>query len=68
MFHDLISYREIAAQYGFQEGYVREIAMRNDWPPTEKVIGQTKFFNKDAIAFFFEAYEGRPARRKAARR
>jgi hypothetical protein len=63
-----MSYEEIAAQYGFTKTYVREIAHKTkDWPDVERVIGTTNFYSRRAIANFFRAYRGRPARKNSIR-
>jgi len=71
MSRDTITFAGIAKRYGYQAAYVRQLAMRDDFPPHEFTSGfnkRVRHFNKDTIAFFFESYKGRPEQKKSERK
>jgi hypothetical protein len=60
----MLTYVEIADLHGLQPQTIRLLAMRKDWPPCEKVIGRTVFFNKDAVTEYFRTrVDGRRKRK-----
>ena len=65
----LVCYAEIAEIHKLKPQTIRWLAMRKDFPPCEKVIGVTRFFDKGAVKFFFQTrVDGRSIEARHANR
>jgi len=60
--HDLVTYKQIAAEKDRDYGTVRIYAITEpDFPKPELIIGVTKFFKRTAVDAFFSRRGGRRA-------
>jgi hypothetical protein len=65
-----LTFKGIAKEHGYVEAYVRQLAMRPDFPPHVFTGGfnkKVRHFDSEMVAFFFQHYQGRPEQKKSER-